>query len=134
VYWPEVPPNQISVWLAIDNADSTNGCMWVLPRSHKNGIVPHTKGATGWEVTEDQVPKFFSGLIPLQCPVKSGGALIFHGNVLHKSEPNCSDRNRWAIVMDFDRQHNEIIRINKDTNMMMQFDSYEIWRRSNLAI
>lgn len=130
VYWPEVPPNQITMWIAIDDADASNGCMWVLPGSHKQGIVPHTKGATGWEITDDMVPRIFPGLNPLQCPVQSGGAIVFHGNVLHKSEPNRSDRNRWAIVLDFDRQHNEIIRVNKDTNMMVQFDSFEVWRRT----
>ena len=130
VYWPELPPNQITMWIAIDDADETNGCMWVLPGSHKKGIVPHTKGATGWEVTEEMVPKLFPGLTPLQCPAKAGGAIVFHGNVLHKSEPNRSDRNRWAIVLDFDNQHNEIIRVNKETNMMAQFDSFEVWRRT----
>jgi hypothetical protein len=130
VYWPELPPNQVTMWIAIDDADETNGCMWVLPGSHRSGIVPHTKGATGWEVTEEVRPKLFAGLSPLQCPVQSGGALVFHGNVLHKSEPNQSDRNRWALVLDFDKQHNEILRINKETNMMTQFDSLEIWRRT----
>src|SRR5688572_10613702 len=75
VYWPEVPPNQLTMWIAIDDADETNGCMWVLPGSHKAGIVPHTKGATGWEVTDEMLPKLFPGLSPLQCPVRSGGAI-----------------------------------------------------------
>jgi hypothetical protein len=133
VYWPELPPEQITMWIAIDDADESNGCMWVLPGSHKPGIVPHTRGATGWEVTEEMLPTLFPGLKPLQCPVRSGGALVFHGNVLHKSEPNRSDRNRWALVLDFDRQHNHIVRIHKETNMMTQFDSIEIWRRTRLA-
>ena len=62
----------------------------------------------------------------------SGGALVFHGNVLHKSEANRSERNRWALVLDFDDRKNEIVRINRQTNMMTQFDSLEIWRRTRL--
>jgi hypothetical protein len=132
IYWPEVPPNQITMWIAIDDADASNGCMWVLPRSHTRGLVEHTQGETGWEVTESNVPRIFPGLTPRQCPVDSGGALVFHGNVLHKSEANRSARNRWAIVLDFDDRRNEIVRINRQTNMMTQFDSMEIWRRSRL--
>jgi ectoine hydroxylase-related dioxygenase (phytanoyl-CoA dioxygenase family) len=104
--------------------------MGVLPGSHTQGIVPHTKGVTGWEVTEEMVPRFLPGLKPLQCPVRSGGAIVVHGNVLHKSEPDRSDRNRCAIVLDFDKQHNDIIRVNKETHMMRQFGSIEVWRRS----
>lgn len=130
VYWPELPPNQITMWIAIDDADASNGCMWVLPRSHTRGVVAHTQGVTGWEVTEENVPRIFPGLVPLQCPVAAGGALVFHGNVLHKSEANRSARNRWALVLDFDDRKNEIMRINKQTNLVTQFDSLEIWRRS----
>jgi len=133
IYWPELPPNQVTMWIAIDNADQTNGCMWVLPKSHVNGVVSHSRGETGWEIAEEDVPKVFPGLKPLQCPVKAGGALVFHGNVLHKSESNRSNGNRWAIVLDFDQQHNDIARINKETNMMAQFDSFKVWRRSTPA-
>jgi hypothetical protein len=132
VYWPEVPPNQITMWIAIDDADASNGCMWVLPRSHHHGVVKHTQGDTGWEIAEEEVPRIFPGLTPLQCPVAAGGALVFHGNVLHKSEANRSARNRWALVLDFDDRKNQIVRINRKTNMMTQFDSLEIWRRSRI--
>jgi ectoine hydroxylase-related dioxygenase (phytanoyl-CoA dioxygenase family) len=132
VYWPESPPRQITMWIAIDDADAANGCLWLLPGSHKNGVVSHTKGETGWEITDDDLPKLFPGLRPVQFPVKSGGALVFHGNVLHRSEPNRSERNRWAVTLGFDKQRNEIYRFNRDTNLFSQFDSFEIWRRTSI--
>ena len=31
----------IGTWLALDDADEENGCMWVIPGSHRAGAVEH---------------------------------------------------------------------------------------------
>ena len=35
-FWPLSPPNIVSCWLALDDATVDNGCMHVMPKSHKD--------------------------------------------------------------------------------------------------
>lgn len=99
-YWASYEAKQITVWIAIDDADETNGCVWAIPGSHKLGLIPHV--AQELQVEESRID-----LAKAQpVPVKSGGLLIFHSLVLHMSHRNDSDRNRWAIICDYDSNPN----------------------------
>lgn len=102
-YWPHYDANQITVWIAIDDADQDNGCVWAIPGSHKLGLIPHVGAELQVENSHIDVSK----AIPI--PVKAGGLLIFHSLVLHMSHRNTSERNRWAIICDYDAAPNAAI-------------------------
>ena len=121
-------PSSVTVWLAVADATRENGCLSILPGSHKK-IVPHTKGVTGWEVREDQFPTLFPGMVPLQCPVSAGSALVFHGNLLHRSELNRSNRDRCAVILGFDYKKSEVERTVPATGETERWDTLEVWRR-----
>ena len=36
-----------------------------------------------------------------------GDALIFHSNIMHKSNANRSDRRRWALLISYNTRENE---------------------------
>lgn len=40
-YWPVRPLRTVTVWIAIDPARVENGCMRVIPGSHRQGLMPH---------------------------------------------------------------------------------------------
>ena len=40
-YWPIEPMNALSLWLALDDCDTENGCMRVIPGTHTQGRLPH---------------------------------------------------------------------------------------------
>jgi phytanoyl-CoA hydroxylase len=104
-YWKNYEPNQVTVWIAIDDATEENGCVWALPGSHKLGLVPHVS-------RELQVPE--SEIDPKKAvpvPVKPGGLLIFHSLVLHMSKANTSDKSRCAIICDYDPSPNPCIEL-----------------------
>src|SRR5262249_21741949 len=42
-YWGLEPPTALTVWYAIDDSDVENGCMRVIPGSHRDGIREHGK-------------------------------------------------------------------------------------------
>jgi ectoine hydroxylase-related dioxygenase (phytanoyl-CoA dioxygenase family) len=95
-YWRDYASNQITVWIAIDDASEENGCVWAIPGSHKLGLIPHVKRELQVEESSIDLRK----AIPV--PVPAGGLLIFHSLVLHMSERNNSDKTRWAIICDYD--------------------------------
>ena len=91
----------IGTWLAIDEATRENGCLWVIPGSHKRGVVEHS------ENEEKQFLKFEADIagqikkdaVPVEVPK---GALIFFNNaLLHSSTHNLSDRRRRAYIVHF---------------------------------
>jgi ectoine hydroxylase-related dioxygenase (phytanoyl-CoA dioxygenase family) len=95
-YWSKYAANQITVWIALDDADVDNGCVWAIPGSHKLGLIPHVAKELQVEQSRIDVAK------SAPVPVKSGGLLIFHSLVLHMSHKNTSSRQRWAILCDYD--------------------------------
>jgi len=95
-YWRDYASNQITVWIAIDDASEENGCVWAIPQSHQLGLVPHVKKEL--QVEDSQID--LSKAMPV--PVPAGGLLIFHSLVLHMSKRNESDKTRWAIICDYD--------------------------------
>jgi phytanoyl-CoA hydroxylase len=92
----------IGTWLALDDADEENGCLWVIPGSHRLGVVEHEDvESDGYllqkrGVVTDEMEK--QG-IPVEVPK---GALVFFNNaLLHRSTPNVSDRFRRAYIVHY---------------------------------
>ena len=104
----------LGLWLALDDADVENGCLWVRPGSHteplrrrfvknpkydgsRGSIEPPTKfiqlspDDTKWEGTlpGDTIEDLTrAGFIPV--PVEAGDVVGIHGSVDHLSLPNTS--------------------------------------------
>jgi phytanoyl-CoA hydroxylase len=79
-----------AVWVALDDATVENGCLWVLPGSHRRGVIYPAKDqddprfdctteAYDFPYTDDQA-------VPVEIP--AGTALVFNGYLLHRSLEN----------------------------------------------
>ena len=95
-YWASTKPEQVTCWLALDDATEENGCMQLIPGSHKWGLIKHGEN-------ELQVhPKDLPVEKKLIAPMKAGSLLCFHVLTFHYSGPNRSDKHRRAFIVDFD--------------------------------
>jgi hypothetical protein len=94
-YTPLVPEEYVTCWLALDDADVENGCLWVLPGSHRHGTRQHhnTGGPfrQGYDGDDVGVP----------VPVRKGSVLVFSSLLMHRSGPNVTDRPRRAWIIQF---------------------------------
>jgi phytanoyl-CoA hydroxylase len=105
-YWPIIQPaDLVSAWVALDDVDVENGCMWMVPGSHKWG--PHKGGTIGTN-EEDFAPLPDLSLLPpgidvtpVPMPVKKGCAGLHHCLTWHGSPPNRSDRGRPGIAVHY---------------------------------
>jgi len=120
-YWRDYASNQITVWIAIDDATEENGCVWAIPESHKLGLIPHVKRELQVEDSQIDVQK----AVPV--PVPAGGLLIFHSLVLHMSQKNDSDKTRWAIICDYDCLPNPIIDAIDDASYKPEALREHVW-------
>jgi ectoine hydroxylase-related dioxygenase (phytanoyl-CoA dioxygenase family) len=100
------PDQLISVMIALTKANQENGCLQVIRGSHKLGRVNH--GFSGEQVGADKV-MVNNALLTMElvyCELEPGDALIFHSNLLHRSEANLSENPRWSIISCYNAQSN----------------------------
>jgi len=92
------PEQLISVMIALTEANKQNGCLQVIKGSHKLGRINH--GFAGEQVGADMemVNHALKSMELVYVELQPGDALFFHSNLLHRSEPNLSDKPRWSII------------------------------------
>lgn len=100
------PDQLISVMVALTPANKANGCLQIIKGSHKLGRVNH--GFAGEQVGADMVfvDHALKTMDLIYCELDPGDALIFHSNLLHRSEANTSDKPRWSIISCYSSQSN----------------------------
>jgi len=91
--------NQVTVWIAVTDADEENGCLVSIPGSHLEGSHRHVPGEIPREPT---VPAdIIGGRTGNALPVERGGIIIFHKQNIHCSKPNRSNRLRWSLDLRY---------------------------------
>lgn len=96
------PYSAISCLTALDDVDQANGCLWIVPGSHKQGQMSHGEGtqSSSSNLKAEQVMTVDeTAAIPIT--MKAGECLFFHGWTLHKSEGNFSDRDRRILFFRY---------------------------------
>ena len=85
----------VTVWLAITDATTENGCLQVASGSYSQ-MLPHCS-RTQVGIADAFLPE--SNATP--APVRSGGAVIFHPLTPHASLANGSDGYRWSFDLRY---------------------------------
>ncbi len=100
------PDQMISIMIAITEANKENGCMQVIKGTHKMGRIEH--GFAGEQVGASQhyVDLALKTLELVYVELMPGDALVFHPNLLHRSEANLSDNSRWSMISVYNRSSN----------------------------
>ena len=93
----EVPV--LTVWLPITDATVQNGCLAVVPGSHKRELATHCPGS-GPDGGLQIPSKLIQGK-PVAIPVKRGSALFMHRLTMHSSLANQSDDIRWSFDLRY---------------------------------
>lgn len=77
-------------WIAMDDATIENGCLWIIPGSHKHGVLwpLEQQNDRRFDCTDEsqRFPYTDADAIPVE--VKAGSIVFFNGYTLHRSFPN----------------------------------------------
>ncbi len=92
---------QAGVWLATSRATVENGCLYVMPGSHREPIHEHRPDSRpeanlGYVEIRDYD---FSNEVPML--MEPGDVLVFHSFLMHRSADNRSDDRRTALVYHY---------------------------------
>lgn len=103
-YIPTRDRSLTGAWIAVDNAEIENGCLWVIPGSHKHMPINRRFPYTGDQYADvdscDLSPYTEKNAIPVE--VKKGSVVFFNGYLFHSSLRNkTTDRFRTALVSHY---------------------------------
>ncbi len=94
---------QVGLWLAISEATLENGCLSVLPGSHRSPIMPHVpdRRAGANQGYLEILGLDESAATPVL--MEPGDLLVFDSFLLHRSVDNCGSARRAAMVFHYGR-------------------------------
>ncbi len=100
-YIPTRDRSLVGAWIAVDDATVENGCLWIIPGSHRPGYLrPRVPSHSPEYADVDTID--VSAFPPEQVvpvEVKSGAVVFFNGYTLHSSRRNkTADNFRTALV------------------------------------
>ncbi len=84
----------VTVWVPLVEATVENGCCWVLPGSHRWGLLDGARGADLNVRMEEDVEARGT---PVPVPLEPGGALFLSNLCVHTSKVNRTRECRWSI-------------------------------------
>jgi ectoine hydroxylase-related dioxygenase (phytanoyl-CoA dioxygenase family) len=93
----------ITVWIPLVDATFENGCLHILPRTHKRRVLGHhaeTYSGTAYkEVDDKHVHSHLHEVVAV--PLAAGGAIVFNDRLIHSSTANHSDHVRWSVDLRY---------------------------------
>jgi len=97
---------QLTIYTALDAATSQTGCLHIIPKSHKKGLLnpSHHSGFLTPEQAEVHCPLAEEVLLELQ----PGDVALLHNYTLHKSGENYTQNPRRAYSVNYMNAHTMI--------------------------
>ena len=94
VAWPQfAPQNHVSCWVALDDATVDNGCMTVIPGSHRWGPIDRSKCSLflGNSLLAEPVP----------IELKAGSCMFHHALNFHRTGANPTANRRRGLALHY---------------------------------
>ena len=89
--------DMLTVWVPVWDASEEDGCLHLVPKSHKDGLNIHCP-IEGTVAMPDDV---FKKQDAISIPMKRGSVLLMHRLTCHGSLPNLSERIRWSLDLRY---------------------------------
>lgn len=93
----------LTAWIALSESNPENGCLRVIPGSHKQQLYPHTLGDTADNlVNHGQVIAIeIDEAKAVDVVLHAGEMSLHHVNMIHGSKPNVSDMERVGFSVSY---------------------------------
>lgn len=95
-YYPLTNTDSVTVLFYLDDADASNGCLQVIPRSHHR-VLDHTDG----EIFQGRVTEKVDAEKAVFLEARAGSAILMHCLTPHASAPNNSSKPRTTLILAY---------------------------------
>ncbi|WP_321473344.1 phytanoyl-CoA dioxygenase family protein [uncultured Paludibaculum sp.] len=109
-YWYQngvLSPDLCSAFIAVDRATRENGCLQVVPDSHKLGRIDHVLTGEQAGADRERVDAILKRMPLSYVEMEPGEVLFFHSNMLHRSAENNSENPRWSMICCYNAARND---------------------------
>lgn len=106
-------PRAMNIALLLDEATEFNGPLWIIPGSHKGGVLEagHDLETTSyplWTLDKATVTELANRHGILSAKGGAGTVLMFHSNIVHASSPNIGPWGRTIVYLSLCHVDNHI--------------------------
>jgi phytanoyl-CoA hydroxylase len=101
-YFSIEPMALVTCWIALDDVTLENGCLWVIPGSHRLGPLSHSEPWIVGDRQDMRVPESevdVSQEVAITIP--AGGCSLHHSLILHRSLPNHTQGSRRGLAYHY---------------------------------
>ncbi|MES2464633.1 MAG: phytanoyl-CoA dioxygenase family protein [Armatimonadota bacterium] len=100
-YLKVAPGTCVAAWMALDPCTEANGCMQVIPGSHRWPLLCTKKADVTKSFTDVTVP-IPDDVQPVSVTMEAGDVLFFNGSLVHGSYPNTTtDQFRRSLIAHY---------------------------------
>ena len=96
-YWSFSSRDAISMWIALDDATASNGCLAYIPGSQKTARFDNADIGENFGSLFKVYPEWLQ-IDPLLCPCPAGSAVFHNGLTAHGAGANITNRARRAMT------------------------------------
>jgi ectoine hydroxylase-related dioxygenase (phytanoyl-CoA dioxygenase family) len=96
-YWSFSSPDALSIWVALDDATESNGCLYYIPGSHHSARYENATIGTNIAALFATYPEW-RAIEPIAAPCKAGSAVLHNGLCAHGAGANMTNRPRRAMT------------------------------------
>ncbi|WP_432970798.1 phytanoyl-CoA dioxygenase family protein [Dactylosporangium sp. CA-233914] len=100
--WPLDPVEVVTLWLAVDHSTAENGCVRLVPGSHRRGfsevlVNDRVESVLGVEIPVDDVDENRA----VDMVLAPGDVEVHHPNIVHGSNANTSPHRRCGLTIRY---------------------------------
>ena len=101
-YFSIEPMSLVTCWIALDEVTIENGCLWVVPGSHRLGPLPHSERWFVGDREDMRVPdSAFERSTEVPITLSPGSCSFHHSLILHMSHPNKTNTSRRGLAFHY---------------------------------
>jgi len=126
-YWPLEPMEVVTLWLAVDDSDAENGCMRMIPGTHKMDLHEMIDSDTDSVLGSMIKPELIEGIAEsaLDLVLTAGDVSVHSSAIVHGSHANHSDRRRGGLTIRYVPTSTEIGPNNQQCCFLLQGEPTE---------
>ena len=100
-FWNLEPMNVVTLWLAVDKSDDENGCLRIVPGSHKRKIEDLRDRSDIANVLGSEIAVDVDESEAFDVELEPGDVEVHHPNIIHGSKANLSPRRRAGLTIRY---------------------------------
>jgi ectoine hydroxylase-related dioxygenase (phytanoyl-CoA dioxygenase family) len=101
-YWPLEPMEVVTLWLAVDDSTPDNGCMRVIPGTHRIDLQQLIRRPDVRSVLSSEIdPSLVDESQAVDVVLKAGDVSVHHPNIIHGSNANTSTQRRCGLTIRY---------------------------------